>query len=902
MTDLSTSAVNEEIHKHPTAPSHRVCPVNHFVEFKKSEIDQSITDRFEQQVIRYPSRLAVKTGAAQLTYAELNHVANSIARAILNVQGEGGEPIAFLLDQGVSSVTAILAVLKAGKFYVALDSSFPPSRNSSVVEDCQPGLLLTDKNNYSVAKTLVNDAVRVLIIDEFSPRFPSDNLNRSVSPEAIAYILYTSGSTGRPKGVFQNHRNVLHNIMKYTNGLHIAADDRLTLLSSCNFGASVSDIFGALLNGAALFPFSLREEGMIKMADWLMSEEITIYHSVPTVYRHFLASLTGVEKFPRLRLIKLGGEPVQIRDVELYKKHFHEGCIFHVGLGATEMNIIRQFFCKQQTVISGATVPVGYAMEDTEVLLLDDGGKKVGFNRVGEIAIKSPSLALGYWKKENLTKSVFPPDPNRGDERIYKTGDLGYMLPDGCLLHMGRKDLQVKIRGYKVDINDVEMALRGIVAIKEFAVVGRNNRHGDTQLVAFIVPHKGKALTFAELRRYLRDELPDYMVPSKFVFLTALPRTANGKIDRRALFSSNIDRREAKEGSAGPRSSIEKRLAEIFADVLGLEKIGVMDNFFDLGGDSLMGIDLLFRIEKEFGKQLSPSILLQASSVAKFSDLFENGQESQLISGLVPLKAGGSRSPLFCIAPVAGDLLVYRHLLKYIDTEQPVYGINSPNDILCSSMRETASLHVNNILERFPKGPFCLIGFSSGGIMAFEMALQLHAMHLAVPFLAMLDSTCPVYLNKKIPWWSLDIIGDFLKNIPFWFYYYGLDKDYRTIYIKNRIKKSFNLKVDKDNNDLKYKLHSVMQGVNDWLQNYDPKFYPGHVVYYKAKAQGLFRPFIRDRGWRNFAGSLDVHIVPGRHIQMLQEPNVRVVAGEINSELERAYKIATDGLTTSDVS
>jgi non-ribosomal peptide synthetase component F len=392
MGEVSIFAANTEMLQDPIVSSHRVSPVNPFIEFKKTEINQSIADRFEQQVIRHPLRLAVKTKRDQLTYTELNQNANCIARAILNCRGEGEEPVALLLNQGASLITAILAVLKAGKSYVPLDAAFPPSRIASMMEDFQPCLLLTDVENYSLAKTLTNNAVHLLILDEISSQFSSENLTLTVSPEAVAYILYTSGSTGQPKGVFQKHRNVLHNIMKYTNGLHIAAVDRLTLLSSCSFGASVSDIFGALLNGATLFPFNPADEGIINLAEWLCKEEITIYHSVPTVYRQFVATLTGVEKFSKLRLIKLGGEPVKRTDFELFRKHFQEGCFFHVGLGATEMNIIRQFFCHHQTTCSSTTLPVGYAVEDTEVLLLDDNGRTVGVNCSGEIAIKSPYL------------------------------------------------------------------------------------------------------------------------------------------------------------------------------------------------------------------------------------------------------------------------------------------------------------------------------------------------------------------------------------------------------------------------------------------------------------------------------------------------------------------------------
>ena len=540
-------------------------PTGKFIEFKKEEIEQSIPDRFEKVVRLYPHRLAVQTKNHSLTYEALNQVANRVARAIVARRGQGNEPIALLLEQGASPIAAILAVLKTGKIYVPLDPSHPQARTSYILENTQASLIVTNNKNFTRARELARNGCQLLNIERIDSSFLTENVGLSLPPDTLAYIVYTSGSTGQPKGVVQDHRNLLHSIKNYTNGFHITVDDRLTLLHSCSFNGSVYNLFGALLNGAALLPFDLKGEGVNQLGNWLAQEEISIYHSLPTAFCHAVQALTGGEQFPNLRVIHLSGAPVSNGDVELYKNHFSPECIFVHRMGATEAGNLRWYFIDKATPIDGTRVPVGYPVDHKEILLLDESGEDVGHNCIGEIAVKSRYLSLGYWRKPQLTQAKFLPDPEGGDKRIYRTGDLGRMAPDGCLFHLGRKDFQVKVRGYRVEVNEIEMALLEHAAIKEAAVVGREIQSGDRRLVAYFVPTREPAATVTELRNFLKDRLPDYMIPSAFVMLPALPLTPNGKVDRLALPAPQDTRPELDTPFAAPRTPIEEELAGIWA-------------------------------------------------------------------------------------------------------------------------------------------------------------------------------------------------------------------------------------------------------------------------------------------------------------------------------------------------
>jgi amino acid adenylation domain-containing protein len=593
-------------------------PTGRFVEFKREDIEQSISDRFEQNVRKYPNRLAVKTKDNELTYDQLNRVANQVARAILAHCGEGQEQVALLMEHDAPVIAAMIGVLKAGKVYVPLDPAYPRKRLAYMLEDSEPKLCLTDKTNHSLADAL-SEKVPVIDIEALDSALPEENLGLRRSPESLAFIIYTSGSTGTPKGFSQTHRNVLLDTRNYTNSGHFCPDDRLLLVSSLSFADSVRTIYGALLNCCSLYPFDIKAEGLTSLAHWLTEEEITIYRSVPTVFRAFGNTLTGEERFPRLRLIYLSGEPVYKKDVELYRRHFSDNCVLVNRLGTGEALTFRWYFIDKAIPINEVNVPVGFAVPDKDVVLLDEVQQEADGARVGEIGVQSRYLSPGYWKRPDLTQYAFLADPDGGDNRIYRTGDIGRMLPDGCLVHLGRKDHQVKIRGYRIEVPEIEMALLNHDAVREAVVVARENQAGDPSLVAYLVPAKKPLPAISGLRRFLNETLPNYMIPSTFVILDAVPLTPSGKVNRRALPEPSRTRPDLATPLVKPRTPTEKALSDIWAHVLGLDQIGIHDHFLELGGDSLLATQTISRVLDTFHVQVPIRVLLEASTVARMA-------------------------------------------------------------------------------------------------------------------------------------------------------------------------------------------------------------------------------------------------------------------------------------------
>ena len=593
-----------------------VCsPTDTFVAFPKEEIEQSLAARFEQQVSRYPQRLALKTPQQTLTYTALNQTANRIAHAICARRGDEVEPVAMLLSQSAPLIAAIFGVLKSGKIYVPVDPTHPPARITYMLQDSQAALLITNNEHLALARELAGETHALLNLDDLEPGLATTNPGRSIAADALAYILYTSGSTGQPKGVVQTHRNVLFDIRRQTNALYICANDRLALCFSCTASAAVSPIFGALLNGAALLPFDIKAAGVASLAAWLRQEDITMCDIGLTMFRHMLMSLTGTEQFPTLRLLCPAGEQVYKRDVDLFRRYFAPHCVFQNALGSTETRTVTQYFIDQHTPVDDGLVPVGYAVAEQEVLLLNDAGEEVGPQEVGEVVVRSAYLSPGYWRRPDLTQAAFQPDPQDSSKRLYRTGDLGWKHSDGCLVHLGRKDFQVKIRGHRIEVAEIELALLDIPAIKEAVVVAHHDQAGDHHLVAYIVVPEPPPPTATMLRQTLSARLPEHMLPAVFVTLAALPLTPTGKVDRLALPAPDRTRPQLAMPLHPPRTPIEIELVGLWTEVLGVEPVGIHDAFLDLGGDSLLASHLMIRVMSKFHLDIPFRLLMQATTV-----------------------------------------------------------------------------------------------------------------------------------------------------------------------------------------------------------------------------------------------------------------------------------------------
>ncbi len=735
--------LTEEERSALSSRGNRVRPTNDFLEFRKEEIEQSISERFEQQVRRHPSRIAVRTLAHRWTYDRLAREANRAAGAILELTGGGSQRIAVLLEQGAPMIAAILGSLKAGKTYVPLDPSYPAERLAYMLEDSGAAVVLTNDRNLSLASALGEGRCPVASLERLSWGGSGSTLAAPIGAETLAYILYTSGSTGRPKGVVQNHRNVLHFIRTYTNRLHIRADDRLSLLASYSFDAAVMDIFGALLNGAMLCPWNFKAQGVAGLAEWLAREEITVLHAVPTVFRALGGTLDPQQNFSKVRLVVLGGEEVRRGDVELYRRHFPSDCLFVNGLGPTESTVALQYFLDHRTDILCNAVPVGYAVDDTEILLLDAEGRRSDL--CGEIGIRSPHVALGYWEKPGDTQAAFLPDPDGGARRIYRTGDLGRLLPDGAIRFLGRKDAQVKIRGHRIELGEIEETLGKHPSVRGAVVVLREQVSGDQRLVAYLVPDGKQTSGTARLRALLEGKLPDFMIPSCFVWLDSFPLTPSGKIDREALPAPDLSRPELENTFVAPRNAIESRIAQVWCEILGLESVGIHDNFFDLGGHSLLAAQLAAKIEKKLGRELALAAIFRAPTVAELAEMFRPRRRSKGPSpSLVAIQPRGTRPPFFCVHAIGG-IVYYRGLALVLGLDQPFYGLQAQGldgkRRPYESVEEMAAHYVLEIRELQPEGPYHLGGYSFGGKVAFEMARQLRAQGHRTAFLALFDTS-----------------------------------------------------------------------------------------------------------------------------------------------------------------
>ncbi len=717
-------------------------PVPDFVAFARAEIAQSIPARFAAIVARHPTRIAVDGRDGRLTYAELDAQSGRLAGAVRQRRAGIHAPVAIVMPQGTSAVVAILGVLRAGACYLPLDPRWAATQRRAMLARCTPDLVLVGAG---AAADHGGDA-DVLRIEEALAQADAPTLPPTVAADDLAYVFFTSGTSGPPKGVMDTHRHVLHNVMRYTNALAIAPSDRLTLLQSVGFSGSASSLFGALLNGACVLPLDVHAETPASIGRWLRECRATIYHSVPSLFRA-IATGDGGRGFPDLRVVRLEGDQASAAEVDLFRRCCSsDGALVH-GLGATETGIVSQLVVTHASPPVTGILPVGHACADVEIRVVSDTGEVLPAETTGEIEVVSRYLAYGLWGEPEATARVFRAGAD--GTRAYRTGDRGRLRPDGCLEHLGRLDGRLRLRGAWVERAEVEAALTRAPGVGA-AAVRIHERRGEPRLVAYVVPATparadvGGVPTPSALRRALTTELPPHAIPSAYVVLPALPVTANGKLDRSALPPPDGRRPALDTPYVAPRSLLQHRLADLWTDLLGVAPIGIDDDFFDLGGDSMLAVMMIDRVCALVDDLVPAETLLGGTTIAAL-DVALAALQDRLGAGLVALQTAGTRPALFFLhgGYLSGGLYCLE-LARQLGADQPFYALaplgldGGPVPTTYAAMAER---HLRSIRQAQPHGPYSLAGTCNGGLAAYEVARRLAAAGERVAFLGLIHAS-----------------------------------------------------------------------------------------------------------------------------------------------------------------
>ena len=871
--------------------------------------EKSVSEVFEAQAAATPNATALVFGAERMTYAELNARANRLAHALRARGVEAETPVGVFLERSFELVVALLAILKAGGSYVPLDTAYPRERLSLLIRQTGMGLVLTDGD--SANRIGAEDDVSILRLDT-EPRAiesrPAENLPSLASGDSIASVMFTSGSTGTPKGVLVPHRGILR-LVKGVEYVRIGPEDVFLQLSPIAFDASTFELWGALLNGARCVLFPGRIPTPADLRSVIAEHRVSILWLTASLFNVIIdkdaSALSGI------RELLIGGEALSVEHVRRALDAMPWTRILN-GYGPTESTT---FACCHRILTplpeSVHSIPIGKPISNTRVHVLDRKGNPVPVGIAGELFIGGDGLARGYLGDPELTAEKFVPDPfsDRPGERLYRTGDLVRYRSDGQIEFLGRLDKQLKIRGFRVEPEEIEAVLTGHPEVASAFVMAREDVLGDRRLVAYLTRRNGSRDPLPDAGTYLASKLPEYMVPSAFVVLGSVPLNAVGKVDWRALPRPALELSEpSAAGGARPQDTLELVLLKMWEDALGLRSIGLEDDFFELGGHSLLAVRLFADIEKSFGCSLPLATLFQAPTVARLAaKLREKGWEAPWSSLVVIQRGASERPPFFCVPGVGGNILGLYDLARHLGPDQPVYGLQARGldgkAEPLTRIEDIAARHIEEIKAVSPKGPFFLGGLSFGGSVAFEMARQLERAGDRVALVVLFDAFAPgpggpsrwISATRR---WSTRLrarVATHTRNL--------LVGPGRIDYLRGKAR-TLLLRVSggiqktivpvPGSKPLTRTLRDVREANYRARRNYVPGPYRGRVTLFRAAVRWSADSPARDMGWERLAlGGVEIREVPGNHVNMMLWPQVALLAEQLRECIDRATGAVT---------
>jgi amino acid adenylation domain-containing protein len=831
----------------------------------------------EQQSERTPRAFAVTMGGQQLTYQQLNQRANQLAN-YLQKRGVGPETlVGIFLDRSIDMVVALLAVLKAGGAYVPLDPAYPSERIAFILQDAGIPMLITQQSLLAVLPASPATVIDIDVAPDHIARESTDSLRTKAAQDSLAYVLYTSGSTGKPKGVQITHQNLLNFLLSMQREPGFRASDSLLAVTTLSFDIAGLELYLPLTTGATVVLASRSEaaDGR-RLLEVLERQKPTVMQATPATWRMLIEA--GWKGSPKLKIL-CGGEALpgdltaQLlpRCAELWNMY-----------GPTETTIWSSIYRVQSAT---ATAPIGKPIANTMFYVLDAHMQPVPPGVAGELYIGGDGVARGYLRRPDLTSEKFVDDPfaGRPGARLYRTGDLARFLADGNVQFIGRTDFQVKIRGFRIELGEIESILAKHEAVQQAVVAAREDSPGDKRLVAYIVPKPGQRLNITEARACLKQTLPDYMLPSALVELDSLPLTPNGKVDRKALPKPEFQP-AASAAIVPARNEAEEKILQVWKAILKTDAIGVTDNFFDLGGHSLMAVRLLEEIKKVTGVEIPLTALFQGATVEHLSGVVR-GTTAVPQTVVQQIQPGGERLAFFAAVLAGVNPLGYVPLAKYLGKDQPFYTLQTPGPGPHSTRRpysqqeyeQVAKDYIRAMREIQPNGPYHIGGTCEGARIAFEMTRILESMGQEVNLLAIIDT------------WVLENT----QNRKLWkIYYYSVRL--QQFWRQSWRSKGYTVR-RAARNRIQWWLKKSAPRKTEWTETYWPgeDFVPvrinTRITIFKIPKQPFYYNSDPLLGWGSRTKSgVDIEIIAhGRHRLLLREPYVRELAAAILRSLKR---------------